>query len=72
MLNDLLLTILNIYRSRSMKSNVAAIELCNYLFAIIALFTVLEDTDLDGFKALLRSPHVIACAIFIMLYAQLK
>lgn len=49
MLNDLLLTILNIYRSRSMKANVAAIELFNYLFAFIALFTIFEDTNLDGF-----------------------
>ena len=72
MLNDLLLTILNIYRSRSLKSNVAVIELFNYLFAFIALLTVLEDTNLDGFSSAIRSPHVIACAIFIMLYAQLK
>ena len=72
MLNDLLLTILNIYRSRSIKSNVAVVELFNYLFALLALLTVLEDTNLDKFYNTIRSPHVIACAIFLMLYAQLK
>ena len=54
MLNDLLLTIINIYRSRSLKSNVAAIEIFNYLFAFIALLTVLEDTNLDGLSSAIR------------------
>lgn len=72
LLNDLLLTILNIYRSRSIKSNVVLVFLFNYLFALIALLTVFEDTNLDGLHSAIRSPHVIACAIFIVLYAQLK
>mmetsp|Transcript_34051 Transcript_34051/g.44942 ORF Transcript_34051/g.44942 Transcript_34051/m.44942 type:complete len:246 (-) Transcript_34051:3574-4311(-) len=72
LLNNVLLAIINLTRSRSIKSNILLIELLNYLFAMMALIMVLEDPDLAGLKSAISSPHVIACVIFIFLYGQLK
>ena len=52
--------------------NCAILPNCLSSSALIALLTVFEDADLDGLHSAIRSPHVIACAIFIVLYAQLK
>ena len=72
LLNSVLLTIINLTRSRSIKSNVLIIECVNYLLSFCALITVLEDKDLAGFSNAIRAPHVLACALFIFLYGQLK
>ena len=72
MLNGVLLSIINIYRNRSIKSNVVVIEVMNYIFSIFTLITLLEDQELAGLASFARSPHIIACAVFIFLYASLK
>ena len=68
LLNNVLLAIINLTRSRSIKSNILAIELLNYAFATMALIMVLEDPDLAGLSSAISSPHVVACVIFIFLY----
>ena len=71
-LNNILLSIINIYRSRSIKSNVMIFTVSNYLFFLFSLITVLEDENLSGFSALFRSGHAIFCMIFLLLYCTLK
>lgn len=71
-LNNVLLAVLNLTRSRSIKSNVLIVEILNYVLATMALIMVLEDPDLAGLHFAVRSPHVIGCVIFIFLYGQLK
>lgn len=72
MLNTILLSTLNIYRSRSIKANVVFIEISNYFFALAAIITVFEDQTRDSLNDFFFSPHVGACSIFIFLYALLK
>jgi len=50
-LNDVLLSIINIYRSRSIKSNVLLFTASNYIFFLFSIITVLEDEFLSGFMA---------------------
>ena len=72
LLNNVLLTIINFSRSRSVKANVIMTECCNVLFAMLALVTVLEDEDLAGLKSAVSSPHIWASVVFMMLYGALK
>ena len=48
MLNSVLISIINIGRSRSIKSNFLIQEIINYLFVSLALLTVLEDEGFAG------------------------
>ena len=42
------------------------------MLTAMALIMVLEDPDLAGLHSAVRSPHVIACVVFIFLYGHLK
>ena len=55
-----------------MKANVLVFEFLNQIISMVSLLTVLEDFSLDRILMFLRSPHMIACVIFIFLYVHLK
>jgi len=67
-----LLSIINIYRSRSIKSNVLIFSISNYVFFLFSILTVLEDEFLGGFKTLFMSGHAIGCIILTFLYCSVK
>lgn len=71
-LNDVLLSIINIYRSRSIKSNVMLFFVSNYFFFLFSIITVLEDEYLAGFKALFSSGHALGAIFFTFLFCQVK
>lgn len=68
----MLLTIINIARSRSLKSNVLIIETINQFFALFSMIMLLEDPYLAGINSAIRSPHVLACIVLMFFYVQLK
>ena len=68
----MLLSIINIYRSRSIKSNVIVFSASNYIFFLFSLITVINDEYLSGFLSLLQSGHAVGCIIFMFLYCTLK
>lgn len=72
MLNNTLLTILNIVRARSIKSTVITIEMLNIFIAILGLFTILEDENLAGLTSAVRTPPVLSSILFILLMVQAK
>lgn len=67
-LNDVLLSIINIYRSRSIKSNVMLFFVSNYFFFLFSIITVLEDEYLTGFTALFSSGHALCAILFTFLF----
>ena len=55
-----------------MKANVLIFDVLNHVISFISLLTVLEDFSLGQLVLAGRSPHVIACVLFIFLYVHLK
>jgi hypothetical protein len=71
-LNDVLLSIINIYRSRSIKSNVMIFMVSNYVFFLFSIITVLGDDKYSGLNNLINSGHAIFCILFMFLFCSLK
>jgi hypothetical protein len=71
-MNCVLLTIINIARSRSLKSSVLIIEILNQIFSIVSMMMLLEDPSLSGINSAMRSPHILACIVLMFFYVQLK
>ena len=67
-----MLSIINIYRSRSIKSNVLLFSFSNYFFFLCSIVTVLDDDKLHGFVSLFSSGHAVSAIIFMFLYCTLK
>lgn len=72
MLNSVLLSIINITRSRSIRASVILVEVTNYLLCLISLITVLEDENLAGLDSALECKHVLFCVVFVFLIMLLK
>ena len=70
-----MLSIINIYRCRSIKSNVLIFSISNYIFFLFSIITVLESSDNDmmrGFYSVFGSGHAVGAIIFMFLYCTLK